>query len=143
MKNGDKVYFGRTHGEKTLGEVVKVNGKTVKVKQLESRGSIKDHPVGTLWRVALSMVCPVDGAASSEATAPVAAPGPKRAEPLIMREICSTYAGLSPENLSCDGMLPLAARHRRAVALRAKLETLFSEIGRKVTEQEAWSAPHC
>ena len=39
-KVGMKIYFGRANGEKTLGEIVKVNSKNLKVRQLEQRG---DH----------------------------------------------------------------------------------------------------
>lgn len=48
-KVGMKVVFGRVNGEQTLGEVVKINTKSLKVRQLEGRGS---HPVGTVWSVA-------------------------------------------------------------------------------------------
>lgn len=51
LKPGMVILFGRAHGEQTLGEVVKVNPTTVKVKQLESRGTLKDHPIGTIWKV--------------------------------------------------------------------------------------------
>lgn len=69
FKVGDKVYFGRTHGEKTLGEVVKVNGKTLKVKQLESRGTMRDYPIGTIWGVPHTLATLV-----SPSTAPAALP---------------------------------------------------------------------
>ena len=49
---GDLVYFGRANGEKTLGKVVKINGKKLKVEQLEARGS---RPVGTPWGVPPSL----------------------------------------------------------------------------------------
>jgi len=55
---GQLVYFGRRHGEQTLGKVEKVNRATVKVKQLESRGAFKDHKIGTLWNVARALVTP-------------------------------------------------------------------------------------
>lgn len=58
MNVGDKVYFGRAHGEQTLGEVLKVNEKTVKVRQLEPRGVAKAHPVGTVWKVPRDEVRP-------------------------------------------------------------------------------------
>ena len=74
MKVGDKVWFGRKAGEKTLGEVLKVNAASVKVKQLESRGTMKDHPVGTEWRVHPTLVTPVSGAVT-----PAAPPAPKAA----------------------------------------------------------------
>ena len=58
FSKGDKVYFGRAHGEQTLGEVVKVNRATCKVKQLESRGMYRERPVGTIWTVPVSLVAP-------------------------------------------------------------------------------------
>jgi hypothetical protein len=51
FKVNDVVIFGRQQGEKTLGTVTKVNRKTVKVRQEESRGMRKAHKVGTIWTV--------------------------------------------------------------------------------------------
>jgi hypothetical protein len=48
---GQRVMFGRKHGEQTMGVIVKVNPKKFKVKQLESRGGFRDYPVGTVWTV--------------------------------------------------------------------------------------------
>jgi hypothetical protein len=131
---GTQVFFGRTAGEKTLGEVVKVNGKSVKVKQLEARGTLKDHKVGTVWRVALSMVTPATG---NVAPAAPNAPAARRPEAEIKRDIAGCYSRLSPENISCDGMLSRAEVARRAAAVRARLRVLFSELGRTITEEEA------
>ena len=55
LKVGDRVMFGRGRGEKTLGEVVKVNVKSVKVKQLETRGTRKTYDVGSVWKVPHSL----------------------------------------------------------------------------------------
>ena len=52
---GDRVYFGRTNGEKSLGEVVKVNRKSLKVKLLEERGARRNYAVGGTWRVPPSL----------------------------------------------------------------------------------------
>ena len=60
ISKGDKGYFGRRNGQKTYGEVVKVNRKTVKVKQLEVRGTQRDHAVGTVWTVPKSLWTPED-----------------------------------------------------------------------------------
>jgi hypothetical protein len=54
-KVGMRVYFGRSHGEQTLGEIVKVNRAKLKIKQLESRGTMKSYPVGTVWTVPASL----------------------------------------------------------------------------------------
>lgn len=61
FKVGQKVFFGRSFGEKTLGEIVKINPSKLKIKQLEDRGSIKNYPVGTIWTVPPSLVSPVEG----------------------------------------------------------------------------------
>ena len=55
---GQKVVFGRTRGEKTLGVVVACNNKKAKVQTLESRG--KSSPVGTVWSVPYSLLEPAD-----------------------------------------------------------------------------------
>jgi hypothetical protein len=56
FQKGDKVYFGRKNGEKTLGEIVRVNRRSYTIKQLESRGLYRDYAVGTKWKVAKSLV---------------------------------------------------------------------------------------
>jgi len=48
---GDRGRFGRPKGEKTLAEVVRVNTKTIVVKQLEERGTQKTYPVGHQWKI--------------------------------------------------------------------------------------------
>lgn len=58
MAKGMVVSFGRSHGEHTLGEVVRINRKNVKVVQLEPRGSNKSYEVGSLWLVPKEMVAP-------------------------------------------------------------------------------------
>lgn len=151
---GQKVFFGRSHGEQTLGEVVKVNRARAKVKQLEARGTLKDHAVGTIWTVPFSLLTPAPSdsqpvmAPAKDADPRVEALGfpntpvrtPKRSEAEIMRDILSVYSGLSPENLTCDGELPASQVRKRASALRAKLRVLFAEIGRPVSEDEAYRA---
>lgn len=141
IRIGERVYFGRTHGEKTLGRVLKVNAKSISVVQLEARGG---HAVGTKWRVGPKFVFPEAGI-PLHAPAPVGlveeAPPPRtaRPEPEILRDILGCYVSLSPENLYCDGELTRAQASRRAAVLRAKLKGLFAELGRTVTEEEAWA----
>lgn len=53
---GDKVVFGRSNGEQTEGLVVKINRKRVKIRQIGSRGTKKNHKDGTVWNVPFSLV---------------------------------------------------------------------------------------
>lgn len=58
LATGMVVSFGRNRGEHTLGEVVRVTRKNVKVVQLEPRGANKSYEVGSLWLVPKEMVSP-------------------------------------------------------------------------------------
>lgn len=130
---GQKVMFGRENGEKTLGTIVGINAKSVKVRQDEARGG---RPVGTEWRVHPSLVSPVDGVA---APAPAASPAvTRRAEDAVMRDILNAYSDLSPENLTCDGELRGRAVATRRAAINRRLAALQAELGRRVSEDEAW-----
>jgi hypothetical protein len=58
-KVGDKVHFGRANGEKTLGEVIKMNPTKAKVRTLEERGRGRSSGrVGVIWSVPYSMMTP-------------------------------------------------------------------------------------
>ena len=135
FKTGDKVIFGRTHGEQTLGTVVKVNRTTVIVAQDEERGVNRVRSVGTKWKVPLNLCRLASGPA---ANTNVAVAAPKRNEREIMRDLLNAYAGLSPENLTCDGEIRGSAVVARAKALRARIAKLQTELGRKVSEDECW-----
>ena len=56
LKVGDTVFFGRRRGEKSKGEIVKLNPKRAKVRLLESRGRNKLHAPGGLWNVPYSLI---------------------------------------------------------------------------------------
>jgi hypothetical protein len=134
---GTKVTFGRPNGEQTLGTIVKVNPTKYKVRQDEERGSLRVRSEGTIWGVPFSMVKAV-GATSAPAKVAVSAPVAKRSEDAILADIQSVYAQLEPERLSCDGELSRTEMARRGAALRARLRLLEAEIGRKVSEDEAY-----
>ena len=53
LKEGDKIYFGRPNGEKTLAKITKVNRKTYSIETLESRGARGKK--GQKWRVPFSL----------------------------------------------------------------------------------------
>jgi hypothetical protein len=56
FKVGDRVVFGRPNGEQTFGTVVRVNRKSLSIKQTEVRGQKRVRAVGTKWRVHPSLV---------------------------------------------------------------------------------------
>lgn len=52
MKIGSQVIFGRPNGEKTRGEVIKINLKSVKIRQTEIRyGNGRTKQEGQVWNV--------------------------------------------------------------------------------------------
>ena len=48
---GMNVEFGRPNGEKTKAEIVKVNTKKLKVKQIGQRGKKRNYKEGSIWTV--------------------------------------------------------------------------------------------
>lgn len=141
LKPGMQVLFGRSHGEKTLGIVVRVNARSVTVKQAETRGTMRAYPVGTIWRVARSMVQPVSGFSPAGAVSKPVAQAPRSARPesAVLQDIGDVYSQLSPENLTCDGELPRREIARRRAALQRQLKALFVELGREVDEMECYA----
>lgn len=138
-KVGDKVVFGRPNGEQTEGTVVKVNRAKLKVRQDETRGTARIRPAGTIWTVPPSLCRKVgSGAPVGTPLSTPPAPKVKRPEAEVMADILSVYCSLSPENLSCDGELSMSRIRSRAASLRADLRRLFAELGREVTESEAY-----
>lgn len=62
---GQVVMFGRPNGEKTRGKIVDINMKSVTVITTEDRGKTK---AGVKWRVAPSLVTPVDASSDLPST---------------------------------------------------------------------------
>jgi hypothetical protein len=122
---GDRVLFGRGKGEKTLGEVVKVNRKNLKIKTLESRGRSRGgSKVGAVWNVP-PRLCELAGCRVNALEAPHGG-GPKRSEEAILMDIRGVYAALN----TC-GSLNLDA-------LARKLDGYFAEFGLEVFKSEAF-----
>lgn len=139
---GMKVYFGRSNGEKTLGEVVKLNPTKAKVRTLESRGNGRGSVVGAEWGVPYSMMTPAEGE-----TVGIVVPIQREhltynpftyIENLILEAILSCYSGLSPENLSCDGEASITHIRTTRAKLERQLRGLQSAYGRQVSEEEAY-----
>jgi hypothetical protein len=141
---GMQVEFGRENGEKTLGRVVKMNPTKAKVEILEQRGRGRGSEVGSVWGVPYALMEPAGEATGSQA---VVRPAVNQAdEPIpysvfqdaadqhILQAILCCYTKLSPENLSCDGELPVSQIRQRRAALERKLKGLFQAYGREVSE---------
>ena len=135
---GMKVYFGRPNGEKTLGEIVKINTRNFKVRTLESRGQYRHHSQGGVWTVPPSLCKPAEEGRPAHITKRPVPVQTGRTEEEIMEDILNIYCGLSPENLHCDGEISRSEAMRKYRAYQRKLKALFTEIGRHVSECEAY-----
>ena len=135
-KIGMKVSFGRPNGEKTVGKIVKVNPKKLKIEQTEVRGLQKTHSIGTVWTVPKNerFVQVLDLHTDEW----VAVKTSTRPESEILADLQSIECGLSPENLSCDGELSRTAINRRYASLMSQKRVLIKELGREPTFDELW-----
>ena len=127
---GDVVLFGRSSGEQTRGEIVKLNGKSAKVRTLEVRGAVKVRAAGGEWRVPYSLLTPTDGAPAS--------PAAKRPDAEIISDLQRVESALSPENLHCDGEISRSAAARKARVLNGQRRSLVKELGREPSTSELW-----
>lgn len=141
---GMKVYFGRSRGEKTLGEIVKMNPAKAKVKTLEHRGSGRGSAVGVEWNVPYTMMTPANGGATNvpQQAKTVAelkySPFQPQEDIHIIQAVACVYAALSPENLMCDGEISAAAAREKQGVLNRKLQGLFTAYGRELTQVEVY-----
>jgi len=154
---GMKVFFGRGNGEKTLGEVVKINPTKAKVKTLETRGNGRGSDVGAVWSVPYSLMHPADGVlmldeVNSKPIDPSilqeVAKGLERNQPVpvympygdarIMEAILDCYTRLSPEYLTADGERPMSQVRQLKHSLETRLSYLFKALGRPVSESAAY-----
>jgi len=158
---GDKVMFGRRNGEQTLGEIVKLNPKRAKVRQLEARGVRKAHNVGAVWGVPYSLLVKVDEEhvmtgmteplqpknptdttipTSSAGASNLTAAGSIEYDPsdtvnnLILEAINQVYTELSPEWLTNDGELPSGIVKSKEERLQRQLQGLQMAYGSLVSE---------
>jgi len=115
---GDTVLFGRTNGEKTRGRVVKINASTIKVEQTEERGG---RPLGTVWRVAASLVYPLEGSPAPVVIAPVAL------ESVLARLLAGSLAG--------------SFRVGQRVSFNAKGRTVVGTVAR--VNEKTVTVDHC
>jgi len=136
MKVGMKVRFGRERGEKTLGVIRKMNLKSAKVETLEERGS--NRSVGQVWSVPYSLMTPAEGETPNVVQRVAIKYHPFDEDNEFMALILSIYSGLSPENLTADGELPISVVNRKRTKYQRQLRGLFMALGREVTENEAY-----
>lgn len=144
---GMKVVFGRGNGEKTLGEIVKVNPTKAKVKTLETRGNGRGSDVGSVWTVPYSLMTPAGVAMLDELNAmPPLHSIPDQPLPVympygdarIMEAILDCYTRLSPEYLTADGERPMNEVVRLRNSINSRLSHLFKALGRPVSETAAY-----
>jgi hypothetical protein len=152
------VEFGRENGERTKGVIVKMNPKKAKIRIIESRGAGRGSHSGSVWGVPYSMMIAVQDAttdtaitmqsfaqpdnpafkafaqAKSMADQPVPYNRFTYVDNLILEAIYATHMDLSPENLTCDGELPVHAVNAKRSKLNARLTYLYKAFGREVSE---------
>ena len=141
FKLRQKVYFGRTNGEKTLGEIVKLNPTKAKVKTLEDRGNGRGSVTGSVWNVPYSMLTSADANTAPGTPAPLEKIkyNPWAGiENRILEALLIVHSGLSPENLSCDGELSRTEINRRYSELQRQLRGLTMALGRNLDESQVY-----
>jgi hypothetical protein len=125
---GDRVWFVGRAGKKIVGTVIRVSKKTCSVDPDDKRVPY--------WRVPPSMLR--REGESAQGWSPVKAPKAPRSDVEILNDLRSIEAGLSPENLTCDGELSIYQARRRASKLNAQKKALIKELGRTPTDAEIW-----
>lgn len=132
---GMEVMFGRTHGEKTRGKIVKLNSKKAKIEILEDRG--RRSKLGTIWGVPYHMIEAADHSLPA-VEAIVYSPFQPGVDQHILSAILCCYSGLSPENLHCDGERPISQVRVIHLKLKKQLRHLLQAYGREVNEEEIY-----
>lgn len=154
---GMQVFFGRGNGEKTLGEIVKINPTKAKVKTLQGRGNGRGSEAGAVWSVPYSLMSPAGGVlmldeVNSKPIDPAiiheVAKGLERNLPLpvymsygdarIVEAIIDCYTRLSPEYLTADGERSRSEVVRLRNSIEARLGHLQKALGRQVSEEAAY-----
>ena len=119
LRPGQPVSFmGR--GVTVYGTVKSINPKSV---------SVTPQGGGPHWKVSPQLLAKLD-------KLPEVKPLDEKS---LMMEILSCYNRLSPENLAADGERPRHEQQRIYREQNAKLETLFRQLNRRVSESEAYS----
>ena len=135
---GMEVVFGRGNGEMTRGVIEKMNRVKAKVRTIENRGKTT---AGTVWSVPYSLMTSANGNSNT-----IVKPQPihyhpfqNRVEQMILEAINAVYNELSPENLCCDGELPMSQVATKRNLLNRQLNGLFQAFGRTVDEMTAYN----
>jgi hypothetical protein len=114
---------------KDLGIIFTVNGKQLKLLGCNPRNH--KYPI-----IAMGVKNGKRYKLESDAVKPVEVVGfTKNIKEGFQRVACS----LSPENLCCDGELPMAQVRKRRTALNREWKALEKRAGRTVSEDEVWS----
>lgn len=141
------IEFGRENGQKTRGQVIKLNPKMAKVKTFEARGQKSGE--GAIWNVGYGLMTEVKDLTMPMPTVEAVRFNPADADYpynrfapygdiCIMEAIVDTYNRLSPEWLTADGERPISQVHALRGNLQRKLDYLFKALGRPVSESVAY-----
>jgi len=112
---GQRVVFGRPNGQKTEGTIVKVNRKTVKIRQVGARGTTKDHSVGTMWTCSPALVTLLTAS--------------ERSESEILKHLARVIIKIQIPSTRDTGLN----------SLRMKAFKLRAELTREVPDTEIWN----
>lgn len=132
---GMEVVFGRGNGEYTRGIVEKMNRIKAKVRTNENRGRTT---AGTIWSVPYSLMSPASEGSTPTQIAIHYSIFQNRVEQMILEAINAVYNELSPENLCCDGELPMNQVAAKRTLLNRQLNGLFQALGRTVDENTVY-----
>jgi len=115
------VVFGRGQGEQSLGTIIKVNRKTVKIRLEEDRGNGRASTPGATWKVTLDFCRAATGDASDHMPP---APTPRRRVTLIPAQNGATFAAAAAAlglPTDCLGKTIILGRSRRFTITAIKL----------------------
>jgi hypothetical protein len=142
FKQGQKVYFGSPNGEKTLGEIVKLNPTKARVKTLEERG--RRTTSGEIWNVPYGLMQPADNNTKPGDIPLKPAPIKLEYSPfggienMLLEALTAVYSNLSPENLHCDGEASATHVRQQYAKLERYRKGIIQALGQDVTEEQAY-----
>lgn len=133
-KKGMQVLVDMGYNKQSIkAKVVKVNPKTATVEILEP---YNNHPVGTPYRASYNILSKLD--ANGKIVEEKMEYNPFDELNSFYECILECYSNLSPENLSCDGELPIGKIRSRRAILEHRLRHLCEAIQKEISEEQIY-----